>query len=163
VTTSIEELLRDDEPAILAEAASSVARLERYRRDGDVAARRRIEALYRHLAGAVSARDLDDLLAHAARIARERFEAGFELHEVDAAFATLEDAISRRALARLPLDELGWGIGLVTTALAHARAELGRTFASLAPAARHGTVDLTAVFQRTGRGLRPAEDLVFPV
>jgi hypothetical protein len=163
LTTSIEELLRDDEPAILAEAASSLARLEHYRRDGQDAARRRVEALYRHVARAVLARDLDDLLAHAARIARERFEAGFELTEVEAAFATLEDAISRRALPRLPREELAWGLGLVATALAHARAELGRTFASLAPAARPGTVDLTAVFQRTERGRRPADELVYPV
>jgi hypothetical protein len=161
--TSIEELLRDDEPAILAEAASSLARLERYRRDGDGAARRRMEALYRTVARAVSARDLDDLLAHAARIARERCGAGFELREVEAAFATLEDAISRRALARLPAGELAWGMGLVTTALAHARAELGRAFASLAPVARPGSVDLTAVFQRTEGGRRPAEELVYPV
>jgi hypothetical protein len=163
VTTNIEELLRDDEPAILAEAASSLARLEHYRRDGQDAARRRIEALYRHVARAVHARDLDDLLTHAARIARERFEAGFELSEVEAAFATLENAISRRALARLPLDELAWGIGLVSTALAHARAELGRTFVSLAPAARPGTVDLTAVFTWTEQGRRSADELVYPV
>jgi hypothetical protein len=162
VTTSIDELLRDDERAILTEAASSLARLEHYRRDGEAAARRRIEALYRHLARAVSARELDDLLAHAARIARERYEAGFELREVEAAFATLEDAISRRAVGCLPACELAWGIGLVATALAHARAELGRTFASLAPAARPGTVDLTAVFQRTERA-RPAEEFVYPV
>jgi hypothetical protein len=162
VTTNIEELLRDDEPAILAEAASSLARLEHYRRDGQETARGRIEALYRHVARAVHARDLDDLLAHASRIARERFEAGFELSEVEAAFATLENAISRRALARLPLDELAWGLGLVGTALAHARSELGRTFASLAPAARPGTVDLTAVFQRSEHG-RSADDLVHPV
>jgi hypothetical protein len=161
--TSIEELLRDDEPAILAEAASSLARLEHYRRDGQDAARRRIELLYRHVARAVRARDLDDLLAHSARIARERFEGGFELPEVEAAFASLEDAISRRALARLPRDELAWGLGLVTTALAHARAELGRTFVSLAPAARPGTVDLTAVFRRSERGPRAAEELVHPV
>jgi hypothetical protein len=163
VTTSIEELLRDDELAILAEAAPSLARLEHYRRDGQDAARRRIEALYRHVARAVGARDLDDLLSHAGRIARERFEGGFELSEVEAAFRTLEDAISRRAIARLPHDEQAWGLALVGTALAHARAELERAFTSLAPAAHPGTVDLTAVFRRTEQPLRPADELVYPV
>jgi hypothetical protein len=161
--TNIEQLLRDDEPAILAEAAPTIARLEHYRRDGDESTRRRVEALYRHVARAVRARDLDDLLAHAARIARERFEGGYELAEVEAAFETLENAISRRALARLPLDELAWGLGLVSTAISHARSELGRTFVSLAPAVRPGTVDLTAVFSRSQPGGRSAEDLVYPV
>jgi hypothetical protein len=161
--TSIEELLRDEEAAILAEAAPGVAQLHHYRRDGEDATRRRVEALYRHVARAVRARDLDDLLAHATRVARERFAAGFDLAEVESAFSTLEDAISRRALGRLPLAELAWGLGLVGTALAHARSELGRTYHALAPAARPGTVDLTAIFTRSEPAGRPAEEMVFPV
>src|SRR5512139_909639 len=82
--TKIEDLLRDDEPAILDEAAPTIERLTHYHRDGAEATRLRVEALYRHVARAVRARDLDDLLAHAARVARERFEAGFDLAEVQA-------------------------------------------------------------------------------
>jgi hypothetical protein len=160
--TRIEELLRDEEAAILAEAAPSVAQLHHYRRDGDEATWRRVEALYRHVARAVRAKDLDDLLAHAGRVARERFAAGFDLAEVESAFSMLEDAISRRALARLPLPELAWGLGLVSTALAHARRELGRTYLALAPAVRPGTVDLTAIFSRSEPRGR-VEEMVYPV
>jgi len=161
--TNIEQLLREDEPAILDEAAPTIARLAHYRRDGAEATRLRIEALVRHVARAVRARDLDDLLVHAARIARERFAAGFDLAEVEAAFSMLEDAISRRALAKLPAGELAWGLGLVGTALAHARDELGRTFVSLAPAARPGSLDLTALFNVSESRGRPVEELVYPV
>jgi hypothetical protein len=160
--TNIEELLRDDEPAILAEAEPDVARLEHYRRDGDEATRRRVEALYRQVVRAVRARDLDELLSHAARIARERFQGGFELDEVQQAFSALEDAISRRALDRLPGAELAWGLGLVSTALAHARREVRHTYLALTPAARPGTVDLTSVFKRSEARGR-AEELVYPV
>ena len=161
----IEDLLRDDGTAILDEAAPSIGRLEHYRRDGAEETRRRVEALYHHVVRAVAARDLDGLLAHAARIARERFEAGFEMSEVQSAFATLEDAISRRALAKLPLDELAWGLGLVGTALAHARGEMWRTFATLAPRDHAAGVDLTPLFHRTDWPIRmrPADDLVYPV
>jgi len=159
----IEDLLRDDEPAILDEATPTIARLAHYQRDGGEATCRRVASLYRHVTRAVGARDLDDLLAHAARIARERFEAGFDLAEVEAAFTTLEDAISRHALARMSHDDLAWGLALVTTALAHARTELGRTFATLAHGARPGAVDLTAVFKRTETAGRPLEELVYPV
>ena len=159
----IEELLRDDERAILDEAVRATALLSHYRRDGEEATRRRVQALYRAVARAVSARDLDDLLVHAGRIARERFLGGFERAEVEAAFATLEEAIEHRALARMPKDELAWGVGLVATALGHARAELGRTFAALAHASRPGALDLTSVFRRSEPGVRPAEELVFPV
>ena len=127
----IEDLLRDDEPAILDEATPTIAQFAHYQRDGGEATRRRVAALYRHVARAVRAKDLDDLLAHAARIAKERFEGGFDLNEVEAAFTTLEDAISHRALSRMSHDDLAWGLALVSTALAHARSELGRTFTTL--------------------------------
>lgn len=158
----IEELLRDDEPAILDEAVRTTALLSHYRRDGEEATRRRVQALYRAVARAVRARDLDDLLRHAVRIARERFQGGYEQAEVEAAFATLEEAIERRALARMPKEELAWGLGLVATAMGHARAELGRTFATLAHGSRLGAVDLTSVFHRSDDP-RSVEELVYPV
>jgi hypothetical protein len=158
----IEDLLRDDEPAILDEAVRSTTQLSRYRRDGEEATRRRVQALYRAVARAVRARDLDELLLHAARVGRERFQGGFEQAEVEAAFATLEEAIERRALSRMPKEELAWGLGLVATALGHARAELGRTFASLAHGERLGAVDLTSVFHRSDDS-RSVEELVYPV
>ena len=159
----IEDLLRDDEPAILDEAVRTTALLSHYRRDGEEATRRRVQALYRAVARAVRARDLDELLLHAARVARERFQGGFEQAEVEAAFATLEEAIERRALARMPKEELAWGLGLVATALGHARTELGRTFASLQHGSRLGAVDLTSVFHRSDAGGRSVEELVYPV
>lgn len=158
----IEELLREDEPAILDEAARTTALLSHYRRDGEEATRRRVQALYRAVARAVRARDLDELLLHAARIARERFQGGYEQAEVEAAFATLEESIERRALARMPKEELAWGLALVATALGHARAELGRTFANLAHGSRLGAVDLTSVFHRSDDA-RSVEELVYPV
>lgn len=158
----IEDLLREDEPAILDEAVRTTTQLSHYRRDGEEATRRRVQALYRAVARAVSARDLDDLVLHAARVGRERFQGGFEQAEVEAAFATLEEAIERRALARMPKEELAWGLGLVATALGHARAELGRTFASLSHVDRLGAVDLTSVFHRSGDS-RSVEELVYPV
>jgi len=156
----IEDLLRYDEAAILAEAVPTTAQLAHYRRDGEEATRRRVQALYRAVARAVSARDLDDLVGHARRVARERFKGGFDQAEVESAFAALEAAIARRALARMPAEELAWGLGLVSTALGHARTELGRTFESLA---HPGALDLTAVFRRSDAAGRAVEDLVYPV
>ncbi|HET8539014.1 MAG TPA: hypothetical protein VFL83_03985 [Anaeromyxobacter sp.] len=165
-TPTIEDLLRDDEEAILAEALARVARLEHYRRDGDVPTRDRLVALHRRLARAVRTRDLDDLLAHAERVARERCAAGFDLAEVHAAFSALEEAIWRRASDRLALDEQAWGLALVTTALAHAKEALGRAYLAAAPSGHAPSVDLTPVFRRTSRRAAPerrAEEFVHPV
>lgn len=161
----IEDLLRDEAPAILEEARARIARLEHYRRDGDVPTRERLVALHARLARALSTRDLDELVLHAERVARERSAAGFDLAEVHAAFSALEEAIWRRAADRLALEEQAWGLALVTTALAHAKEALGRAFLAAAPSGHAPTVDLTALFRR-GRRAGPecrAEDFVHPV
>jgi hypothetical protein len=162
----IEDLLREDEPAILEHARARVARLEHYHRDGDEATRERLDGLYRRLARAIRTRDLDELLAHAERVARERQAAGFDLAEVHAAFSALEEAIWRRAADRLTLDEQAWGLALVTTALAHAKEALGRAYLAAAPSGHAPSVDLTPVFRRSGRRAAPerrAEEFVYPV
>jgi hypothetical protein len=164
-TPTIEDLLREDEPAILEEARTRVARLDHYHRDGDGPTRERLEALYRRLARAVRTRDLDELLSHAERVAGERFAAGFDLGEVQAAFSALEEAIWLRACARLALEERAWGLALVTTALAHAKEALGRTYLAAAPSAHAPSVDLTPVFRRSRSASpdRRAEEFVYPV
>jgi hypothetical protein len=165
-TRNIEDLLRDEEAAILEEARTRVARLEHYHRDGDGPTRERLAALYRRLARALRTRDLDELLAHSERVARERFAAGFDLAEVHAAFSALEEAIWRRASDRLSLDEQAWGLALVTTALAHAKEALGHAYLAAAPSGHAPSVDLTPVFRRTSRRAAPdrrAEEFVYPV
>lgn len=164
-TLTIDHLLREDEPAILEEARTRVARLEHYRRDGDGPTRERLAALFRRLARAVRTRDLDELLSHAERVARERCAAGFGLAELHAAFSALEEAIWSRASERLPLEEQAWGLALVTTALAHAKEALGRAYLAAAPSGHAPSVDLTPVFRRTRRAApeRRAEEFVYPV
>ena len=144
---NIEDVLREDEPAIVSETCEAVGRLEHYRRDGAEATRRRVEALYRQLMTAVCARDLEGLRRYAAQVARERLDAGFEIAEVEAAFSALEDAIWHDALARLPHYDQAWGLGLACTALAHGRAALRARLESAAARAAASSLDLTPLFR----------------
>src|SRR5512137_1893877 len=102
------EMLREDEDAILDEAVPAVTWLRHYGAAGEETARDRLRELYRLVEGAVRDRDLDALLAHARRVARERFEAGYDRAEVVAAFSALEEAIWHQALRRLPAGERTW-------------------------------------------------------
>jgi hypothetical protein len=159
---NIEDVLGQDEVAIVSEAARALGQHEHYQRDGVEATRRRVEALYRHLRSAVSARDVALLRAYVGQVARERLDAGFQLSELQAAFSALEEAIWRDALARLPVYDQAWGLGLALTALAHGRDALGRAyeFSARAPA-----LDLSPLFGGVAHLLAPppAEELVFPV
>ncbi len=161
----IEDVLSEDEPAIVGEACAAIAQVEPYRRDGAQRTHGRIEALTRQLMAAVRARDLTELRAYARQIASERYEAGFELSDVQAAFSALEAAIWHRALVRLPPYDLAWGLGLVSTALAHGRDALGRAFESAVPRTPAPTLDLTPLFKGTGPVVAASavEEMVFPV
>lgn len=165
----IDDLLRDEKAGIIEDTWRAVERLgdtetpsgcapERlthYERDGEHVTRSRLEALYGRLADAVRTRDLGELLSHTASIAKQRFHAGFDLAEVQTLFFMLEQAIWRRALRRLAPGELAVALGLVSTALGHARDALGREFVSLATHARTPSLDMSRLFHGVERS--PAE------
>lgn len=151
----IEDLLSEQEAAIVEEALRATEEVAPYRRDGELTTRRRLEELHRRLTAAVSKRDVTDLLAYVRQIARERSEAGFELSDVAAAFSALEDAIWHRAVAQLPAYDVQFGHGMVATALAHGKDTLCHEFDAGAPHAPAPYPDLTPLFRGTQTELAP--------
>lgn len=143
----VHDLLAEERARIVDDAQRSVAGLTHYRRDGQESTRHRFEALYDLVARAVQMRDLGDLLDHAERIARERFEAGFDLSEVQTAYLVLEDAIARRAVARLAPEQLAEALGLVGTALRRGKDAFARAYLSLASRSRVPSLDLSGWFE----------------
>jgi len=143
----IHDLLREEKPVILEDAWRSVVRLTHYERDGEEATRQRLETLYDRVASAIYMRDLSDLLDYAERIARQRFDSGFDLCEIQTAFFMLEEAIWRRALVRIPAGDLAESLGLVATAIGRGKDALGRVYVSLASHAQAPSLDLTCLFK----------------
>jgi hypothetical protein len=161
---TIHDILRGDEAAILAEAATAVRWLAHYRQDGGRAAER-LGALLRLVQEAVQSRDLEGLLVHARRVAADRRAAGYGVAEVERAFDALEEAIWHRARAGLSPAEQVWGLSLVGTAMAHARIALRTAFAALEPDAMGPALDLSRIFRNAeaARGAPAPEELVHPV
>lgn len=159
----VDELLQRDRAAILEDtwrafariahheedAWRSVPRPAHYERDGEQATRARLDALFDQIAQAIRSRDMTELREHADRIGKERFEAGFDLAEVQSAFNMIEEAIWRRALERLPASELTEALGLVATAVAHGREALGRVYLALAGRRRKRSLGWSAAFKGT--------------
>lgn len=158
------DLLTDDEDAIVAEALTAVTWLEHYERDGEDVARERLRALCRLVAGAIRSQDLAGLVSHAGRIARERHAAGYDRAEVAEAFSAVEQAIWHRALQTMPPADRTWALGLVGTALTHAKDALARAFTGLGTGDVPSFVDLSPLFRGASDGRdRYSEDLVHPV
>ena len=136
---------------IVEEAEHALARLHErhYEAAGAAEVRQRLDLLFDQLVGAVSARDLSRVVAYASAIARERFEAGYDLSEVQAAFNALEGATWSRILSDLEAGDLAEALGLISTVLGAAKDALGREYVSLATHTRAPSLDLRALFAGT--------------
>jgi hypothetical protein len=145
------DLLGRERAAIVSDAEAALARAHsrHYESAGEDAVRQRLEALYDHLVEAVGERDLGPMLAYAERIAEERFNAGYDLAEVQTAFNALEEATWSRVFAELEPSQLAESLGLVSTVLGAAKDALGRRYVSLATNAHAPSLDLQALFAGT--------------
>jgi NADPH:quinone reductase-like Zn-dependent oxidoreductase len=132
-----------------AEAALARTHGRHYDAAGATSARERLEALYDRLIEAVETRDLGGVVAYARLVARERYDAGYDLSEVQAAFNTLEEATWSRALAELKPEEVAGTLGLVTTILGAAKDALAREYVSLATSRHAPSLDLSRLFAGT--------------
>ena len=133
-----------------AEAALARTHLRHYETDGVNSTRERLEALFDQVAEAVNTRDLGGMVAFAGRVARERYDAGYDLSEVQAAFNTLEEAIWSRVLAEMKPEQFAEALSLVTTILGAAKDALAREYVSLATSRHAPSLDLSRLFSGTG-------------
>ncbi len=144
------QLLHEQTNDILsdAEAAISHARLTHYEKSGQHT-HQRLKALFTLTARAVQERNLGPMVAHAETIGRERFEAGFDLSEVQTAFNVLEETIWMRILKALPPNELAEALGLISTVLGAGKDTLARTYVTLASKTKAPSLNLQSMFAGT--------------
>jgi hypothetical protein len=112
----------------------------------------RHEALLDHVIEALESRDLRGVIAYAEQIAQERFEAGVDLSEVQAAFNALEEAAWSRVFALCDPSEYADSIGLISTVLGAAKDALARRYVHLATNAQAPALDYAALFRGPHQG-----------
>jgi hypothetical protein len=144
-------LLHDRSAEILADAEEALkrARLHSYETAGMENTHQRLKALFVLTARAAKERNLGPMIAHADTIARERFEAGYDLWEVQTAFNVLEEAIWVRVLKDLPPTDFAEALGLVSTVLGVGKDTLARRYVSLASKTHVPTLNLQSLFTGT--------------
>lgn len=148
------ELLEREREAIVAAAGTALARahVRHYDTDGPGEMARRLDALYDRLLEALRSHDLGAVTRHAEAVAEQRFDAGYDLSEVQTAFNVLEEAIWARALAVVEPAGLAETLGLVTTVLGAGKDALARRYVSLAAGAHTPSLDLRALFGGAAAG-----------
>ncbi len=145
---NLNDFLHTHSADILAEAATAVERshLKHYQQSGAEQTHQRLKALFVLTTRAIKEKNLGPLIAHAESVASERYHAGYDLSEVQAAFNVLEEAIWLRVLRDLPPGEMGEALGLVSTVLGAGKDALARTYVSLASKTKTPSLNLESLF-----------------
>jgi hypothetical protein len=141
---------RQREPILTAGgAALGRARVRHYASVGEDTIHERLSTLFDRLVAALARRDLDPIVTYAEQVADERFEAGYDLSEVQVAFNALEEATWSRVLAELSPAEFAEAIGLISTVLGAGKDALARRYVARAARTQVRSLDLRAVFAGT--------------
>ncbi|MGN6577875.1 MAG: hypothetical protein ACTHKG_19555 [Nocardioides sp.] len=141
-------LLTETEPAIVDEAYAALERSHsrHYEIAGESLTRQRLADLSHLVIAAIRDRDLAEMSVYAEKVARERFDDGYDVSEVQAAFNVLEQAMWRQVVDATPPTELAEAVGLLSTVLGFGKDTLARTYVSLASQRHVPSLDLSALF-----------------
>ena len=144
-------MLMDAESQVLDEAQATLQRshAHHYERAGDGFTRERLADLHHLVVQAIRDRDLAAMGTYCDQIAAERFDMGFDVSEVQAAFNDLEGAMWRQVVSTVPGDDLVEAIGLLSTVLGFGKDAVARTYVSRASKRHVTSLDLSALFRGT--------------
>ena len=133
-SSELARLLRERAPDLVAEAVATLseARLEHYEAAGPPTVRQRLTALLETTLSCLAAGEAEAIIAHATRVAHERFAAGYDLLEVQTSMNVMEEVLWRRILSLVAPAEVARALGLVSTLLSVGKDALARTYVSLA-------------------------------
>jgi hypothetical protein len=106
---------------------------------------RRLDDLFGLLIDASARRNAGPIVEQAQHLAEKRFNAGYDLSEVQAAFNALEEVTWSSMVARLDPAELADSLGLVSSIFGAAKDALARQYVVLASKARSPALDVDAL------------------
>jgi hypothetical protein len=143
------DVLTSQAEVIVDNAAQALQRSNErhYAEAGTETSRDRLARLLELVTASVDKRDLVPMIDYATRVANERFDAGFDIREVQRAFHVLEEAIWERVVASVPQSELAESLGMVGTVLGAGSDALARTYVSRASQQHVPSLDLSALFR----------------
>jgi len=146
----LKELLKTQSGEILESAIQSLncAHLKSYDKSSESENKKRLLNLLTLTQQCVVEKKLLPMKEYAAQIAKERFDAGFDLHEVHTAFNALEEELWNKATKNLKPENLGEALGLISTVLGAGKEELALSYVALASKTRTQTLNLTELFGR---------------
>lgn len=107
----------------------------------------RIEKLFDLTLNCIKEKSLVEMIEYSEKIAKERFNSGFDLHEVHTAYNVLEEALWKEILKNIDSKEVGNALGLVSTILGTGKETLALTYISLTGKTKPNSLNLSELFR----------------
>ena len=144
-------LLLESQSGIVEESYATLERshVNHYEAAGEEFTRQRLDELFLLVVSAIRDRDLAQVSVFSRRVAEERFNQGFDIGEVQAAFNALEQSMWHQVVTSTAPEDLAEATGLLSTVLGFGKDALARTFVELASKRHVRSLDLTALFAGT--------------
>ncbi len=128
------------------------AHLAHYEKEGSDILRERLSALCDLAERCLADHSAEPAIEHARRIARERYEAGYHLGEVQISISVLEEAVCQRALASFNPEEVARALGLLITIFDLTKDTLAQVYVDLASGVGAGEQELDGRYTTARRG-----------
>jgi hypothetical protein len=140
-------VLKEMTTEILDEAVNTLqtAHFAHYESWGDELTRESLGDLYEHIMISLHHRDLAHIIRHCEDLATQRFNAGFDLVEVQTTFNALEQTMWRCWVAAAPAPEVAQGVGVLSSVLGAGKDAAARTYVRLASHRHAPAIDIEAL------------------
>jgi len=143
------EILVSNQTDIINEAFNSLQRSHLKHYDSSQADEnwQRLAKLFDLILDGIKTKNLVDMVNYSEKVAKERFESGFDLHEVHTAYNVLEESLWKCIIKEVDSTELAESLGLVGTVLGTGKESLALAYVSLASKQKVKSLNLTQLFK----------------
>ena len=145
----LHEILVNNQTDIINEAFYSLERshLKHYDTSRADENWQRLAKLFDLTLNGVKTKSLVDIVNYSERVAKDRYESGFDLHEVHTAYNVLEEALWKTIVREIAPTELPESLGLISTVLGTGKEALAIAYVSLASKQKLKSLNLTQLFK----------------
>ena len=145
----INEILLNNQTEIINEAFAALERsqLKHYTSSRADENWQRLAALFDLTLKAVKTKSLTEIVNYSEKIAKERYDSGFDLHEVHTAYNVIEETIWNTIIKEAEAKDLAEYLGLISTVLGTGKESLAVCYVSLAGKKKIKSLDLSELFK----------------
>jgi hypothetical protein len=145
----LDKILLNNQTDIINEAFDSLQRskLKHYNSSRADENWQRLAALFDLTLNAVKTKSLTEMVTYSEKVAKERYDSGFDLHEVHSAYNVLEESIWKTIIKESDQSKLAEYLGLVGTILGTGKEALALAYVSLAGGKKVKSLNLLELFK----------------